>query len=138
MSFSDCFKEFHEIEIDKHLRLHRHHPHQDAETFFRVCGNRDAFRFFDCYTWPGDRFTDACVKVPNSRIKGFDIKNDFTWTVDCGEPIGKIRLYDFKTKNTACTIGYFLKRECRNRGINTRCVKAVCDFALVNYKPGPC
>ena len=37
---------------------------------------------------------------------------------------------DFRTKNTACTIGYFLKREYWNRGFNTRCVKAVCDFAL--------
>ena len=35
-----------------------------------------------------------------------------------------------RRKNTACTIGYFLNRTYWNRVINTRCVKAVCEFAL--------
>jgi hypothetical protein len=33
MSFSDRFREFHEIEIDEHLRLCRHIPEKDAEAF---------------------------------------------------------------------------------------------------------
>ena len=131
MSFADCFKEFHEIKIDEHLRLRQHHPQQDAETFFRIYSDRDAFGFFDRETWPGDRYTDAFEKVLDSRIKGFSRKNDYAWVVEYdGEPIGQIQLYDFRAKNTACTIGYFLKREYWNRGINTRCVKAVYDFAL--------
>ena len=54
MSFSDCFKEFHEIEMDEHIRLRQHHPQQDAESFFRIYSDRDAFRFFDSYTYPGN------------------------------------------------------------------------------------
>ncbi len=101
------------------------------KAFFRIYSDRDAFRFFDRETYPGDQFTDAFVKVMDSRIKGFNRKNDYAWVVEYDrEPIGQIQLYDFQTKNTACTIGYFLKRAYWNRGINTRCVQAVCDFAL--------
>ncbi len=136
MSFSDCFREFHEIGIDEHIRLRRHHPQQDAEAFFGIYSDRDAFGFFGRETYPGDQFTESFVKVLDSRIKGFDRKNDCAWVIEYdGEPIGQIRLYDFQTKNTACTIGYFLKRAYRNRGINTRCVKAVCDFALRDMNP---
>ena len=46
MSFSDCFKEFHEIETDEHIRLRRHQPEQEAEEFFQIYSDRDAFRFF--------------------------------------------------------------------------------------------
>ena len=71
------------------------------------------------------------MKVLDSRIKGFNRKNDYSWVVEYdGEPIGQIQLYDFQTKNTACVVGYFLKREYWNRGINTVCVKAVCGFAI--------
>ena len=130
MSFSDCFREFHEIEVDEHIRLRRHIPERDAEAFFRIYSDRDAFRFFGRDTDPGERYTEGFVKVLESRIKGFARKNDYSWVVEYdGEPIGQIQLYDFLTKNTACTIGYFLKREYWNRGINTACVKAVCDFA---------
>ena len=45
MSFSDCFGEFHEIEVDEHIRLRRHIPERDAEAFFRIYSDRDAFRF---------------------------------------------------------------------------------------------
>ena len=69
MSFSDFFKEFHEIEMDEHIRLRQHHPQQDAESFFRIYSNRDAFRFFDSYTYPGNHYTDAFVKVLKSRIQ---------------------------------------------------------------------
>ena len=34
MPFSDCFMEYHEKEIDEHLRLRRHIPEKDAEAFF--------------------------------------------------------------------------------------------------------
>ena len=77
MSFSDCFKEFHEIEIDEHIRLRRHQPEQEAEEFFRIYSDRDAFRFFGRETWPGDKYTNAFVKVLDSRIKEFSRKNDY-------------------------------------------------------------
>ena len=74
--------------------------------------------FFDQETYPVDRFTEAFEKVMDSRIKGFNRKNDYAWVVEYDvEPIEQIQLYDFQTKNTACTIGYFLKREYWNRGI---------------------
>ena len=131
MSFSDCFKEFHEIEIDGHIRLRQHIPAKDAEAFFRIYSDRDAFRLFGRETDPGDQYTDAFVKVLESRIKGFNRKNDYSWVVEYDlEPIGQIQLYDFQMKNTAYVIGYFLKREYWNRGINTECLKAVCDFAI--------
>ena len=44
MSFSGCFIEFHEIEIDEHIRLRQHQPEQDAEAFFRIYSDRDTFR----------------------------------------------------------------------------------------------
>ena len=53
MSFSDCFREFHEIEVDEHIRLRRHIPERDAEAFFRIYSDRDAFRFFGRNTDPG-------------------------------------------------------------------------------------
>ena len=74
MPFSDCFREFHEIEIDEHIRLRQHHPQQDAEVFFHIYSDRDAFRFFERETYPGDRYTDGFVKVLESRIKGFNRK----------------------------------------------------------------
>ena len=103
----------------------------DFGSIFRICSDRDAFRLFERETDPGDRYTDGFVKVLESRIKGFSRKNDYSWVIEYDrEPIGQIQLYDFQTKNTAFVIGYFLKRDYWNRGINTECVKAVCDFAI--------
>ncbi len=97
MSFADHFKAFHEIEIDNHIRLRRHQPQQDAEAFFHICSDRDAFRFFGRETYPGDQYTDAFVHVLESRIKGFRRKNEYAWVIEYdGEPIGQIQLYDFQ------------------------------------------
>lgn len=53
MSFSDCFREFHEIEIDEHIKLRQHHLQQDVEAFFRIYSDRDAFRFLVGKPIPG-------------------------------------------------------------------------------------
>ena len=120
-----------EIKIDEHLKLRQHIPQKDARAFFDIYSDQEAFKYFERDTYPGDKYSDDFIKVMESRIKGFARKNDYAWVVEYeGLAIGQIQLYDFQTKNTACTIGYFLKREYWNRGINTRCVKAVCDFAF--------
>jgi hypothetical protein len=51
--------------------LRRHQPEQEAEEFFQIYSDRDAFRFFGRETWPGDKYTNAFVKVLDSRIKEF-------------------------------------------------------------------
>lgn len=135
MSFSDNFKEFHEITIDDQIRLRQHRPEQDAESFFTIYQDQEAFQHFGGYSYPGETFHSDYKKVLESRIKGFNSKRDYSWVVDYkGKAIGQIQLYDFENNNTLCTIGYFLSREFWNQGINTRCIKAVSEFAIHNMK----
>ena len=102
MSFSDRFKAFHEIEIDEHIRLRLHRPQQDAEAFFRIYSDRDAFGFFDRETYPGAQFTAAFVKAMDSRIKGFNRKNGCSWVVENGgEPICDVTLWALASERKA-------------------------------------
>ena len=76
MSFADCFKEFHEIKIDEQLKLRQHNPQKDARAFFDIYSDKEAFKYFERDTYPGDEYNDGFIKVMESRIKGFNRKND--------------------------------------------------------------
>lgn len=135
MPFSDNFKEFHEIQLNNELRLRQHVPEKDAQAFFEIYQDIEAFQYFGGYSYPGDTYTEEFTKVLQSRLKSFKAKRDYSWVVDyVGKAIGQIQLYDFQDNNTICTIGYFLSRDYWNQGINTRCIKAVSEFAIRSMK----
>lgn len=131
MTFSDSFKEFHNIRVNDNILLRQHVPENDAKDFYDIYKDQEAFKYFDGYKYPGEQYTEQFIKVLESRIKGFKGKRDYSWVIDFnGKVIGQIQVFNFENSNTYCEMGYFIKREYWNQGINTKCIKSVAKFVI--------
>ncbi len=134
MAFKDNFRQFQNIAISKDILLRQVIPEKDAKDFYDIYSDEDAFRYFGGYKKPGE-FDDTFKKIISNRIRNFVNGRDYSWTiVFVDKAIGQIQLYDFQNSNTLAEVGYFMKREYWNKGINTLVLKAVCNFAFETMK----
>lgn len=114
------------IRIDEHVSL-RPLESGDADGIFSVLDKyRETMRrwlpFVDFTLSPDDsaKFVDS---VLNSDEKVFAVTYD-------GGFIGIVGTRSTERENDRTEIGYWLSPEYHNRGIMTRCVRAVCEYAF--------
>ena len=136
MAFKDYFGEFQDLQVSNEILLRQVIPEQDAKDFYDIYIDEEAFQFFGGYKKPG-KYDDNFQKVLISRIRNFARGNDYSWTIVYNNKvIGQIQLFNFQNSNTCTEVGYFIKREYWNKGINTSVLKEVCRFAIqkMNFK----
>jgi len=133
MAFCDLFKEFQPIKVDDDIYLRQHIPKKDARPFLEIYRDEDNFKYWSSFkkVGPPEWEEEREIRAEASRIKGFRGKREYSWVVTYkGDVVGQIQLFNFFNHNTACEVGYFIKREYWNRGINTKVLKAVCRFGI--------
>lgn len=131
MAFSDLFQEFQPIRVDGDIFLRQHEPEGDARPFWEIYSDEENFEYYAGYRKPGPWEEESTIRAVASRVKGFKGKREYSWVITFrGEVAGQIQLFNFTNHNTCAEVGYFVKREYRNQGINTKVLKAVCKFGF--------
>ncbi len=134
MAFKDFFKEFQNIKVSNEILLRQVIPDQDALDFYNIYIDEEGFKYFGGYKKPG-KYDDNFQKLLISRIRNFTSGNDYSWAIVYNNKvIGQIQLFNFQNSNTCVEVGFFIKREYWNRGINTSVLKEVCRFAIQTMK----
>ncbi|MEO3947899.1 GNAT family N-acetyltransferase [Gorillibacterium sp. CAU 1737] len=134
MAFKDHFKQFQSISVSEDIFLRQVNPDQDVQAFYDIYCDEEAFCYFGGYKKPGNN-DDTFRKVLVSRIRNFVNGNDYSWTVVYkGKVAGQIQLFHFQNSNTCAEVGFFIKREYWNKGINTAVLKEVSHFAFETMK----
>ncbi|MCM1189677.1 MAG: GNAT family N-acetyltransferase [bacterium] len=131
MVFSDLFQEFQPIRVDGDIYLRQHEPEKDARPFWEIYRDEENFRYYGGYRKPDAWEEEKVIRAIASRVRGYKGKREYPWVITFrGEVAGQIQLFNFANHNTCAEVGYFVKREYWNQGINTKALKAVCRFGF--------
>ncbi len=122
------------IEVDQDITLRRLSRENAQEKFDLIVKNHD--HLLPWLPWADFYHSiDDMYQYTDSQIKDFDNGKEFSYDIYYKDQlVGSVGIHDISEDNNRCELGYWLDQDATGKGIMTKAVAKITDYALHDIK----
>ena len=122
------------IEVDQDITLRRLSRENAQEKFDLIVKNHD--HLLPWLPWADFYHSiDDMYQYTDSQIKDFDDGKEFSYDIYYKDQlVGSVGIHDISEDNNRCELGYWLDQDATGKGIMTKAVAKITDYALHDIK----